>query len=182
MSTSKVFVLKIIGPEASAAAAECSRLAALRRPRDPHGLGSDDWSSEDQHAIDAFCENLLKGRDDLPIVYYAEYLDAWSVAGSSLQWVTPRGHTGRLWSDTWNVWYHALPDRGALARRVSKVVRCKAYRSDAESRWLLNQVDEAARYAAQFNRPALVVALIRTIGPSRGDDEYRRCLITLRSQ
>lgn len=180
MSTSLVHVLKLIGPRAREGAAECERLRALRRPTVPRGLSSEDWSSAAHGGIDAFAEGLLRLRGELPVVYQAQYLDTWSVAGSSLSSVTGRAYAGRLCSDTWNVWFHALPDRGWLARRVARGRKLAGYRTASESRWLLDHVDEAARYAAVFSRPALVVALIQTIGGSRGDDEYRRCLMDVR--
>jgi hypothetical protein len=115
----------------------------------------------------------------LPTAYSAQYIDSWSVAASNLASVTARGYRGRLWSEAWAVWFHGLPDRGWLKGRIAKLRQRRAYKSQAEDRWLIDHVHEAARYADAFDRPAILVALIRGIGASRSAEEYRRCLLSV---
>jgi hypothetical protein len=48
-----------------------------RIQRHVKGYGSDDWSEADHIAIADLCSALINAARDLPVVYYAQYLDSW---------------------------------------------------------------------------------------------------------
>jgi hypothetical protein len=184
MSTSIIHVLKLIGPSAIEIADKLDRLQRRRKVISTAGFKDFDWGPASQQAIEQLCERLIKTRYELPIAYYAQYVDSWSVAGSQMMWLRSerRRYRDRIWTNDWSLWYHRLPDQGWLKRRVSSVRRKSGHRSNDEMRWHVERVAEAAEYAEPFNRPALVLSMANSIGGSRHDDEYRRCLLAARER
>jgi len=75
LSTSIVHVLTVIGKSAAEVEAACEDLLGRRIVSSAKSYGSSDWTDRDHEDIEKFCMSLLGAAGNLPIYYYAQYLD-----------------------------------------------------------------------------------------------------------
>ena len=173
MSTSLVHVLTIIGNAAQDAEAVCEELLARRKPRAGGGYGSSDWSAQDHADIQAFCLRLIAAAHELPILYYAQYLDPWTVADSRFALLPWPDERRRLFcgGDHGIAFYPAQ-----IADAILGQIAENAPRAQREDRWYLDQLKNAIEAALWLKAPFLVVAISRCLGGSRQDDEIKAAL------
>src|SRR5262245_59876303 len=126
MSTSLVHVLTVIGKAASEVEAACEDLLGRRVQHHANSYGTDDWSPVDHEAIAGFCTSLLKHVSKLPILYYAQYLDTWSVADSRfrlLEWSD--GRKRQIYGASFGVVFYPSEFSENLLAQVKKYRRRK---------------------------------------------------------
>lgn len=202
MSTSIVHVLTFIGRSAKSVEAACEELLSRRSTtnrsnrrtttqgnycvdllgkvdRQPNVYGSDDWSAVDHKDIADFCVTLINAARDLPVLYYAQYLDGWSV-GNSMLWLLewPDGRRCQICGSEYGLSFYPSEHGPDLLAQIKKKRRMKFYRTQSEDRWYLNQVQEAIDYALGLQADFLVVSISQCLGPSRLDEEVKAALET----
>lgn len=172
MSTSIVHVMTIAGDTASEIEAACESLLNRRVPCDENSFGSDDWAPADQPAIKAFCLSLIRSAHSLPIVYYSQFLDAWTTADSRFSWLEwPDGRRRQIAGDWFGIAFYPSEFSDDLLAQLARFRRSKAYRTQSEDRWFLDHMREAISSALWLETPFLVVAISQHLGPGRTDDE-----------
>jgi hypothetical protein len=179
MSTSIVHVLTVIGNGAKEVEAACEQLLAKRVERHPTEYGSDDWSERDLKAIEDLCSALIEAARDLPVVYYAQYIDAWSVADSRfrlLEW--PDGRRRQIYGSGFGMAFYPSTFCQDILAQIKRFRRRRLYRNQAEDRWFLDQMKEAIEAALWLRAPFLVVSISQCLGPSREDEEIKAALDT----
>jgi hypothetical protein len=177
MSTSLVHVLTIVGKAAQDVEAACNELLGRRIERSSNSFGTDDWSDRDHKDIVKFCTQLLDAVRDLPVLYYAQYLDAWSVADSRfflLEW--PDGRRRQICGANYGMVFYPSRQRDALLAQIKKKRRTKLYRTQTEDRRYLDHLKDAIEDALWLEAPFLVVSISQCLGPSRQDDEIKAAL------
>jgi hypothetical protein len=179
MSTSLVHILTVIGKAAVDVEAACENMLGGRVERHSrnYGYGSDDWSEADQKAAQRLSSALINAAPELPIVYYAQYLDSWSVADSRfrlLDW--PDGRKRQICGDMFGMVFYPSEFCQALLTQIKRLRRRKLYRDQAEDRWFLDHMREALQAALWLEKPFLVVSISKWLGPSRQDEEIRAAL------
>jgi hypothetical protein len=177
MSTNLVHVLTAIGDHSAEIEAGCDTLLAKRVEQDPRSYGTDDWSDQDRQEIDKFCKTLIASARDLPILYYATYLDGWSMAGAQyrlLEW--PDGVWRQICGDSYDLAYYPFAFRDDLLSQIKACRRRKFYREQAEDRWYLDQIRNAIGDALWLEAPFLVVSVTEWLGPTRHDEDIRAAL------
>jgi hypothetical protein len=179
MSTSLVHILTIVGNGAGEAEAACEELLGRQVERHPKRYGSDDWSERDHEDIAAFCQTLVRVARELPVVYYAQYLDGWSVANSMFRLLQcPDGKRRWVCGDQFSfVFYPSIFSQYFLSA-IKRMRRTKMYRTQAEDRWYLDRVSEATESALWLRAQFLVVSVSECIGGSRLDEDLKAALET----
>lgn len=179
MSTNLVHVLTVIGDYADEVEEACDALLAKRVEQEPGCYGTEDWSDRDRRAIDAICKPLIVAARGLPMLYYAAYVDGWSMAGQQhhlLEW--PDGVRRQLCGDEHDLAYYPHAFRDDLLSQIKSARRCKFYRENAESRWYLDHIREAIDAALWLNAPFLVVSITEFLGPTRHNEDIEASLTT----
>jgi hypothetical protein len=177
MSTSLVHVLTVIGKGATQVEAACEELRGRRVERDPQLYGSDDWSERDHRDIDDLCVALLRASRKLPVYYYAQYLDSWSIGRSMyrlLDW--PDGMKRLILGSAFSLVFYPSRYSQEFLAQIKRRRRTKLYRNQREDRWYLDQVKEAFESALWLEDNFIVVSIDECIEPSRYDDEIKAAL------
>lgn len=177
MSTNLVHVLTVIGKAARQVHAACEELLGRRVERHPKSYGSEDWSEAHHKAIEEFSLSLINTAPDLPILYYARYLDSWDVADSRfslLQW--PDGRRRQICGDLFGLVFYPSEFCQSLLAQIKTLRRKKLYRKQYIYRWFLDHVREALLSALWLEAPFLVVSISQCLGPSRDDEQIRQSL------
>jgi hypothetical protein len=177
MSTSLVHILTVIGRASEEVEAACDELLARRVPMRPATLGTDDWSENDQKDIQKFCVTLIAHTRKLPVLYYSQYLDSWSVADCRfrlLKW--PDGKWRQVCGAGFGLVFY--PSKFALAflEQIKETRRTRANRTQPEDRWFIDHVAEAIQSALWLEAPFLVVSLSEVLGASRTDEDIKAAL------
>ncbi|QVL31780.1 hypothetical protein KIH39_23545 [Telmatocola sphagniphila] len=172
MSTNIVTVLTIIGKASVQVEEACSEI--LNRKKKPKkrdlSLGSDDWTAEDHKALENLCENLLNIASQLPVVYYSQYLDGWSMCDSRwffLEW--PDGIRRQIYGDDYGLVYYPQSICNSILEQLKKIKRRRNV--VAENRMYNDRLREAIDAASWIKAPFVVVAFSKCLGGSRLDDE-----------
>jgi hypothetical protein len=172
MSTSLVHILTVIGQASVAAEKACDELLDRRVANEPRAYGSEDWSEKDHLDIERFCRQLIGAAHELPIAYYAQYINGWSVGNSFfhlLQW--PDGLQRQVCGSAFGFVYYSSAHWQSVRAQIEKRRRTKVYRSQAEDRWYLDHVKEAIEHVVWLESPFLVIAISQCLAPSRLDEE-----------
>ncbi len=171
MSTSLVHAFTVIGKGAGEVEAACEELLGRRVVREPNAYGSEDWSEADHKAIEGLCTSLINAARELPVVYYAQYLDSWSVANSPfslLKW--PDGRRRYICGDSHGLVFYPSEFYRDLLEQIKRFRRRRFYRDQAEDRWFLQQMREALDCGLWLETPSLVVSINEPLGPSEVEE------------
>jgi hypothetical protein len=177
MSTSLVHILTVIGRGAADAEAACEELLCRRIQRRPRSYGSEDWTERDYKDIEHLCQALVKAARKLPVHYYAQYLDPWTVADSIfglLKW--PDGRRRQICGACFGLAFYPSRFAHEVLAEIEGLRLTEVFRSQAEDRWFLEHVKEAIDSALWLRDRFLVVCVSEVIGPSRHDDEVKAAL------
>jgi hypothetical protein len=177
MSTSLVHVLTVIGRGAQEVEATCDELLGRRVERHPAGYGSGNWTDSDHADIERFCVTLTNAARQLPVLYYAQYLDSWSVGWSQFRLLRcADGVRRQICGSDFGVVYYPSRFCADLLAQVQKWRRKRAYRDQAEDRWYLDHVKEALAVGLNMQVPFLVVSVSQGLGGSRYREEILAAL------
>jgi hypothetical protein len=177
MSTSIVHVLAVIGKGAEQVESACEELLGRRKERHPKEYGSDDWSEQDHKDIEKFCAALVRASRELPVLYYAQYLDSWSVGDMQfrlLEW--PDGKRRQIGGSNFGVVFYPSRYSNEFLAQIKRWRRRRVYRNQAEDRWYLDHIREAIEDALWLDSSFLVVSISECIDASRQDEEIRESL------
>jgi hypothetical protein len=178
MSTNLIHVFTIIGSAASELEAVCDQLVSKRKTADPACFASDDWSRKDQKKFSLLCQKLIRSSRRLPVMYYAQYLDAWSVANSRfslLKW--DDGKRRQISAPDFGMVFYPTEFCKSIVAQVRGRQRTKLYRTQSEDRWYLDHMVEAAKANSWLKAERLVVSISEYIGEgSRDDDTIKAAL------
>lgn len=179
MSTSIVHILTVAGRGAEEVETACEELLSRRVERQSGCYGSDDWSDQDHKDIEELCTKLIGAAHKLPVVYYAQYLDGWSVANSSCRLLEcPDGKRRLIFGSGFGLAFYPSRYCHDLLAQLTRLRRRKLYRTQAEDRWFLDQAREASEAAIWLQRTFLVVYISQSVGASRYDEEIKAAIDT----
>jgi hypothetical protein len=171
MDCDPVSFFKLVGPAAADAARRFERFSDVRRSRDPLAYSYAEWHPSTRRAIAAWWQRLEEHRWGMPVAYYAQHIDLWSMGGQIKDQVLP-GCGPQLMHDSGEIWLYPLPDRGRLVRR-NKASSVRSAFAD-ETRWFAARLIEAAKAYDNMWRESVLLIHRRRIGSSPTDDELKR--------
>ena len=180
MSTSIIHVMTIIGKGAEQVEAACEELLG-RRVRSTFvsgaGYGSGDWSERDHADLEKLCAALIRAGRKLPVLYYAQYLDSWSVGGSNfwlLEW--PDAKKRVINGSNYDLVFYPSQFAPDFLGQIKKRQRTKLYRTQSEDRWYLDHVRDAIQSPLWLQAKFTVLSIKETLDGSRLDDEIKAAL------
>jgi hypothetical protein len=177
MGTSLVHVLTVIGKGATEVEDACDELLGRRIQRHVNRYGSEDWTEADHTAIADLCSALINAARDLPVVYYAQYVDSRSVADSRFRLVEwPDAKRRWIFGSTFGMVYYPSRHYESVLVQIKSKRRTKLYRTQTEDRWYLDHLKEATEAAIWLQAPFLVVSVSECLGGGRDDEEIKAAL------
>ena len=107
---------------------------------------------------DAFADRLRSHALDLPVVYFAEWADLWSMGDLFSRLLTPPGGPAPLTihADRFEIYGYGLPDGGRLVRHLASL----GSQQFVEYDWFVWQLREAVRSWEELVDQGVIVALI----------------------
>jgi hypothetical protein len=177
MATSLVHVLTIIGKAAEEVEAVCEEMLGRRIQQRATSYGSTDWTARDHEDLNRLCTGLVNAARKLPILYYAQYLDSWSVADARFQpvkWLD--GRRRQICGSHHGLVFYPSKFAQDFIEQIGRLRNSQIYQNQTEDRWYLDRLKEAIDAALWLQARFLVVSFSEVIGPSRDDDEIRAAL------
>lgn len=125
--------------------------------------------------LKSFVECLRANATSLPILFYCEYLDAWSMGDIIDRFLTPT-HGNQLLRasvDEYDIACYALPDHDVLASSLSAILGRELIKSESgqEEYWFARLLYEAVLSWQTISPTGAVVVIRHIVGPSVTDEE-----------
>lgn len=164
MATQVVAIAKVIGPWATEALGALQVAAQLREGADSRWM----LNEEGRAACDRIWQTVYAGRTGLPVIYYCEYVDHWSMGVSFEQTLGP--HALAVETNEAQLW--VCP----LHRELRSAVESLSHAGQNAEDRLLGQQCLAALDAWSSVAPGgLLVVSRRVVGPTLDDAAVARC-------
>ena len=162
-------IIKLVGPAASDAADRFDRWWKARESDDPDGMMLTEWSASIRQEVSAYFSSLVKHRWEMPIAYFSQHVDLWSVG------LVFDAHLcdqkAQVWHDTGQLKCYRLPDHGEL-------IKCNEPATSPtnipENQWLAQRLIEAAQAYDHVWPEAVLLVNRLAITVSSSDDELKR--------
>jgi hypothetical protein len=175
MATQRLIVIKVAGIATDSVMSCVSRWSAARTTSSQSEWGPEQWPDSVRQEIDRFVETLRTHAAILPILYYTEWVDMWSmgdVFGHRLN--TSRDcRPTQLYGIRYEVYCHELAQ---LRRLNSSSSLIDAHASD-ETRWYFARLKEAADAWAPLVDRAVVLVIRQSLGGLVEDHEIEASLL-----
>ena len=171
MASQRITVAKIGGPAADVALQRLRTWSAARQRNSP-----EQWPPHVRAEVDAFAARVRAHALTLPVVYFVEWADLWSMGDLFSAWLTPTGGPApcEVSADQYEIFAYRLPDGGALSAHLAAV----GPRQSAEEGWFVSRLREAVGAWQELVESAVLVVLRHVVGPSASDEEVRASLRT----
>ncbi len=143
--------------------------ASARQSDDPSEWSSEQWPSDVRNRADAFADRLRSHALSLPVLYFAEWADPWSMGDLFTRLLSaPDGpHPSIIHANRFDVYGYGLPDRGRLAQHLARA----GPQQFVESEWFVWHLQEAIRACQEQVDPAALVVLREVVGGLVTDEE-----------
>jgi len=131
--------------------------------------------------LDSFVEEVSAHRYELPVVFFVEYVDAWSMWDLVERYVDGAGRVCKASSPTYEIACYSLPDGGKLASVLTRALshRSVEARAPQEDRWFVGNALEAVYAWGTVAEQAALLCIREIRGPSWLDDQVRASLQTV---
>jgi|GEM_PF-7073371 len=167
MSTSRVQVFGVIGQTAIDLQ---NRLETLLIENQ---LGEEEAYAPNAQLVDDLADRLASICYQLPIVYFSEYVDDWSVADSQFHLLSEVGSGDRICrGQCCSMVYFPRADSESLLGEIRSLKTESFYKNQCCDRWFLQHTEEAIGRCFSYEHH-LIVAVSRFLEPSRYDDLIR---------
>ena len=180
MASQRITIAKICGASASLVISQFRDWAATRNTDDPTEWCSDQWPAPVRSDVDGFASALRNNGHLLPVVYFSEHTDLWSMGSQLDSWLSPEGGNAPIQLHTvrFELWCYALPDNGTLANHLQRAAQLKRIRerNSQEERWFTMNLLEATLAWEGIVGPAAIVLLREVFGSSVIDSEVENSL------
>jgi hypothetical protein len=180
MATQRITIAKIAGRSGEVVVGRFRAWSASRATRDPGRWSPGQWPEPCRRAADGFADALRAHGYGLPVVYFSEHLDSWSMGDLFGRWLSPPGGPGVLGvhANRFELFCYPLPDVGALEGSLRQASRSAALQEQAppEERWFVGRLLEAAGARAGPDASAGLILLREVLGGSLADEEVAAAL------
>jgi hypothetical protein len=180
MATQRITVATVVGRSGEAVVGRFRDWSAARDRRDPGLWAPEQWPERSRRAADRFAALVREHGYALPVVYFSEHLDAWSMGDVFERWLAPSGGNEllRIHADRFELFCYPLPDDEVLARSLREALRPQSLHERAASELLrfLGRLLEAEEACATVEGSAALVVLREVLGGTRLDEEVAAAL------
>ena len=143
---------------------------------DYSSTSSDDWNNQDQLEIKNVIANIEKTKHVPPSFYSIEYVDSWSVAGSSMGSYKLPGIRKYINTEMHNVAFYTDDDIPLMPVLYNKLKRRSFYKNQREDRWYIDSINECVKAVNWLEGPTCIVAYTKFLSGSVTDDIYKESL------
>lgn len=121
MASQRLTIAKLAGLSGESAFERLTAWAAARNANDPDELSSEQWPESVRRQADEFAEQLRAHGLELPVCYFAEWSDLWSMGDVFVRWLSPVNSPPpiMLLGDRYEILVYALPDEDRLAHHLA---------------------------------------------------------------
>jgi hypothetical protein len=169
VATQRITVAKVGGTAADVVILRLSEWAFARQTDDSSEWSSEQWPLSVRSRADAFADRLRSHALSLPMIYFAEWADLWSMGDQFSRMLTPPGGPPPLiiHADRFQIYGYGLPDGGRLLEYLASV----GPQQFTEYDWFVRQLREAVMAWQELVEQAAIVALREVVGGLVTDDE-----------
>ena len=145
-------------------------------------VSGEQWPAEIRRQVDEFAARLRAECHVLPVVYFNEHIDAWSM-GDFFRDCFPEGSNTRVvFGDQFEVACYSLPDDNRLADALKDALKLENVRKQPrEEQCFRVRLQEAMRASGNnfLSEEALLVVLRQVLDVTRSDIEVRQSLLSV---
>jgi hypothetical protein len=186
MASQRITIAKIAGLSGEIALERLSAWAAARNTDDPNTWFPGQWPDHVRREVDDFAGRLREHGFALPVCYFAEWADMWSMGDTIEQWLTPPNCPKPGWkipngsrpiwlySNRFQVYAYALPDDGQLAKDLA----APGPQQFDETDWFVARLREAVSAWGNMVPRATLVAMRYIVGDTALDEAVTASLNT----
>lgn len=165
MATQRMICANLIGESARRLTGTLESWTNLRQIARDSECDTSEWPASVRVALERLVESLRSHSDDMSIVYYAEWIDTWSMGGTIQQAIEWIGGNHQQYVDSPCFQLHFV------SSTTFKTDNKATFRTQEEC-WLKQQLREAAKAGAAFAELQQLIVLIREpLGALRDDSE-----------
>jgi hypothetical protein len=171
LATQRITIAKVGGVAAEVILRLLREWSEARITSDPETWASTQWPADIRRKADTLSDRLRANSCAPPVVYFAEWVDMWSMGDQFRHWLAPPDGPPPfvVHADQFEVYAAAIPDGGRLARHLANA----GPRQHVEQDWYVRRLREAVEAWGQVVERAVIVVLRQVIEGSVTDEEMR---------
>jgi hypothetical protein len=169
MASQRITVAKLGGAAAEVAMLRMHEWASARETDDLSEWSNEQWPASVRVHADAFADHLRSHALDLPVTYFAEWADRWSMGDvfTRLLTVPTSPPPVIIHANRYQIFGYRLPDDGRLVRHLASA----GPQQFVEYDWFVWQLQEAVRAWDELVETAALAVLREVVGGLVTDDE-----------
>ena len=169
LASQRIIIAKLGGLSGDIALQRLSAWSSARNAVNPNEWSPEQWPDQVRQEADEFAERLREHGFALPVCYFAEWADLWSMGDLFSRWLTPPNCPGpvSVYANRFEVFAYGLPDDGCLANCLAAA----GAQQSPETDWFIARLREAVS-AWELLVPSATLVVIRSVvGRSASDEE-----------
>ena len=176
MASQRITIAKLAGVSGDIALKRLSAWSAARNAADPNLWSPEQWPEHVRQEADDFAERLREHGFALPVCYFVEWADMWSMADEFPRWLSPPNCSRPIGvhANRFEIFAYGLPDGGRLANYLAGAGPQQFPETDC---FVVNLQDAVSAWEKLVPRATLVV-LRHVVGGSALDEEVTASLNT----
>jgi hypothetical protein len=177
LATQRIILAKIAGRAAAAARARFAVWSAARTVQSAEIWSPEQWPDDVRRSADAFADRLRAEGHVLPVVYFSEHVDLWSI-GDFYRGCLPAGsNTLTVFGDHFELACYSLPDDNRLADELKEALKQQNVRKNPrEEHWFRLRLQEAVRAREPLGAESLLVIVRQVLDVTVTDIEVQQSL------
>jgi hypothetical protein len=176
MASQRITIAKLAGLSGTIAFQRITAWSETRNAADPNLWSPEQWPESIRQEADDFADRLRAHGFVLPVCFFVEWADMWSMGYLFPSLLTPWNSPGpiRVHANRFEIFAYALPDGGRLADFLAAA----GPQQFPETDWFLNRLKEAVSDWEKLVASATLVVLRSVMGGSVLDEEVTASLNT----
>ena len=174
MASQRITIAKLAGVSGDIALEQLTALSAARNIDDPNLWSPEQWLDRERQLVDEFADRLRLHGIELPVCYFVEWVDMWSMGDLFPRWLTPPRSPRPIGvhGNRFEVFAYGLPDGGRLADYLAAA----GPQQFPETDYFVTRLQEAVRAWEQLVPRSTLVVLRHVVGGLVLDEEVTASL------
>jgi hypothetical protein len=169
LATQRITIAKIGGAAADVVELRLREWSAARQATDPDEWSPEQWPQDLRRQADSLADQLRAHALALPVVYFIEWADLWSMGDLYCRWLTPPSVPDPFYihANRFEIYGYGLPDGGCLADYLANA----GPRQWEESDWYVSKLFEAVGAWQSLVDRAVLIVMREVVGGLTTDEE-----------
>ena len=169
MASQRITVAKVGGRASKVVVGQLSKWARARSTDVRDEWSSDQWPVTIRIQVDTFADRLRAAGYALPVIYFVEWSDLWSMGDLFPRWLTPDGGPGPIIAhgDRFEIFGYPVPDGDRLRRHLSQAGQQQFPEYDDN----VNRLQRALETRENLTDQAVILVLREVFGGLVTDEE-----------